>query len=250
MRPTDTLLCTAVLLLLLAAASVVLNKKSEQTRRRALIIAGIATMVVFAVYKVVLFNDREYDRLTASMGGFNWWGELPLHLCNVNMILIPFAVHYDSRPLKSFCFFVGPLGAMMALLMPGLGFDGYPIWLPRMLFYYGTHFAILLEGLALATLGLYKPRLRDVPMTVITVLLITLAAFGVNLMLRATGLHPKANYFFSVETEGNAILEMFYRLIPVPFLYLLPGTVILVAYMAAVIAVVAGVERLVKHLRK
>ncbi|MBR0369071.1 MAG: YwaF family protein [Clostridia bacterium] len=250
MRPTDTLLCTAVLLLLLAVASAVLNKKSEQTRRRALIIAGIATMAVFIIYKVVLFNDREFDRLTASMGGFNWWGELPLHLCNVNMILIPFAVHYDSRPLKSFCFFVGPLGAMMALLMPGLGFDGYPIWLPRMLCYYGIHFAILLEGLALATLRLYRPRLRDVPVTVVTLLAITLVAFGINLILRATGLYPKANYFFSVETEGNAILELFHRLIPVPFLYLLPGTVILVAYMAVVMAVVAGTERVIKRIRK
>lgn len=248
MRPIDTLLCTVVLLLLLGVVSVALRKRPEQTRRRVLIIASVATMAVFVAYKVVLFNDGEFDRITAPMGGFNWWGELPLHLCNINMLLIPFAVHFDSRPLKSFCFFVGPLGAMMALFMPGLGFDGYPIWLPRMLCYYGTHFAIMLEGLALATLGLYRPRLRDLPATVATLLLIALAIFGVNLILRGTGLHPKANYFFSVETEGNAILELFHHWIPVPFLYLLPGTVILAAYMAAVMAVVTGVERLCGHL--
>ena len=91
----------------------------------------------------------------------------------------------------------------------------------------------------------------DVCMTVCLLLLaITLVAFGINLILRATGLHPKANYFFSVETEGNAILEMFHRMIPVPFLYLLPGTVILVAYMAVVMAVVAGTERVIKRLRR
>lgn len=248
MRPIDTVLTTVVLLILLTIASAALRRKRERTRRQVLIIASVATIAVFIVYKVVLFNDGEYDRITASMGGFNWWGELPLHLCNINMVLMPFAVHYDSRPLKSFCFFVGPLGAMMALFMPGLGFNGYPIWLPRMLCYYGTHFAIMLEGLALATLGLYRPRFRDVPVTVITLLLITLAAFCINLILRTTGLHPKANYFFSVETEGNAILDMFYRWISVPYLYLYPGIVILVAYMAAVMAVVTGVERLCRRI--
>ena len=35
-----------------------------------------------------------------------------------------------SRPLLSFCFFLAPLGAMMALAMPGTGFSGYSLLLP------------------------------------------------------------------------------------------------------------------------
>ena len=61
-----------------------------------------------------------------------------------------------------------------------------------------------------------------------------LAVFCVNLLLRATGLHPKANYFYSVETEGNFLLEIFHRWIPVPFLYLLPSFLILVPYMLVI----------------
>ena len=64
----------------------------------------------------------------------------------------------------------------------------------------------------------------------LTSLLLALAVFGINILLRTTGLHPKANYFYSVETEGNALLDIFYRLIPVPFLYLLPSILILMAY--------------------
>ena len=66
------------------------------------------------------------------------------------MILIPIAVLTNRRPLMSFCFFVGPLGALMALVMPGTGFDGYSILLPRMLGYYGTHFMVITAGFALA----------------------------------------------------------------------------------------------------
>ena len=168
------------------------------------------------------------------MGGFNWWGELPLHLCNINLILIPIAVLTGKRPLLSFCFFIGPLGALMALVMPGNGFEGYSIFLPRMLGYYGTHYVILVSALAIGVFGLYRPRFSDVPLAALTLLLLALVIFGINMLLRTTGLHPKANYFYSVETEGNALLDFFYRLIPAPFLYLLPSILILMAYSGVV----------------
>ena len=122
----------------------------------------------------------------------------------------------------------------MALLMPGNGFDGYSLLLPRMLGYYGTHFMIVIEGWALVTFGLFRPRLRDLPRAVLATLTIALAVFLINLLLRWSGLHPKANYFFSVETEGNFLLEIFHSWIPLPFLYLIPSIVILGAYMLAV----------------
>ena len=168
------------------------------------------------------------------MGGFNWWGELPLQLCNINMILIPIAVLRKSRPLQCFCFFIAPLGAMMALLMPGNGFSGYSLLLPRMLGYYGTHFMIVIEGLAIACFGLYRPRYRDLPRAVLAAILIAICIFLFNMLLRWSGLHPKANYFFSVETEGNFLLEIFYKWIPYPFLYLLPSIGILGIYMVLV----------------
>ena len=228
------LACFAAFLLLLVIASLALRKKSERTRQIVLIAACVVTFIGFFVYKYFLSIDTDFDRITANMGGFNWWGELPLHLCNVNMILIPIAVATKNRSLMSFCFFVGPLGATMALVMPGNGFDGYSVLLPRMLGYYGTHFMVVIEGLAVVTFGLYRPRFRDLPKTVLAIIVIAFVIFCINMLLRTTGLHPKANYFFSVETEGNAVLDIFYRLIPYPFLYLLPCTLVLAVYMAVI----------------
>lgn len=236
MRPGNALFCAvlAAFLLLLAGASLLLRRKSEKCRRAVLIAACVLTMLGFIAYKYSLSVDREFNIITAEMGGFNWWGELPLHLCNVNMILIPIAVLKKSRPLACFGFFLGPLGAMMALLMPGNGFDGYSLLLPRMLGYYGTHFMIVIEGLALVTFGLFRPKLRDLPRAILTALLIAFGSFLINLLLRRSGLHPKANYFFSMETEGNFLLELFHSWLPFPFLYLLPCTGILGIYMLAV----------------
>lgn len=236
MRPFNTLFIVvfAVFLALLVLASLLLRGKSDRAKRTVLVTACLVTFVGFFVYKYFISIDTDYDLITANMGGFNWWGELPLQLCNINMILIPIAVLKKSRPLMCFCFFLGPLGALMALLMPGNGFNGYSLLLPRMLGYYGTHFMIVIEGLALAVFGLYRPKFSDLPRAVLAAFLISLLIFTINLIMRYTGVHPNANYFYSVETEGNQILELFHKWIPVPYLYLLPAILILLPYMLIV----------------
>ena len=236
MRPFNTLFLVvfAAFILLLVAASILLRGKSERTRRTVLVAACAVTFVGYFIYKYMLSLDSDYNVITANMGGFNWWGELPLQLCNINMMLIPIAVLRKSRPLMCFGFFLAPLGALMALVMPGNGFDGYSLLLPRMLGYYGTHFMIVIEGLALVCFGLYRPRFRDLPRALLAAFIISLCIFLVNMLLRWSGLHPKANYFFSVETEGNFLLDIFYGWIPYPFLYLLPCILILGGYMLLV----------------
>ena len=227
-------ICLAAFLLVLILASLALRRTSVKTRSAVLVTACVLTLIGFFVYKYYLSLDADFDVITAEMGGFNWWGELPLQLCNINMILIPIAVLKKSRPLQCFCFFLAPLGALMALVMPGIGFGGYSLLLPRMLGYYGTHFMIVIEGLALVTFGLYRPRFRDLPRAILTAVIIAFCVFMFNMLLRWTGLHPQANYFFSVETEGNFLLDLFHSWIPYPFLYLLPCIGILAVYMVLI----------------
>lgn len=238
MEPFNALFISifAALIFILILVSLFLRKKSIETRKKVLVIASLLTLIGFVIYKYCLSMDAEFDAIRTSigMGGFNWWGELPLHLCNINMILIPIAVLKDKRELLAFCFFVGPLGAMMALAMPGVEFSGVSILLPRMLGFYGTHFLIVIECLAIVTFGLYRPSFKDMPRTILTIILIALSVFAFNMILRLTGIFPKANYFYSVETEGNVALELFHSWIPIPFLYLLPSIPILAVYISIV----------------
>ena len=236
-RPFNALffIVFAAFILVLIIVSIAVRHKSESTKKKILITASLLTLVFFVVYKYWLSIDPEFNELRAYMGGFNWWGELPLQLCNINMILIPIAVLTNKRELLAFCFFVGPLGAMMALTMPGAEFTDASILLPRMIGYYGTHFLVVIEGLAIVTFGLYKPKFRDIPGTVLTILAIAFCVFMINMIMRWTGLYPHANYFFSVETEGNFLLEIFHSWIPYPFLFLLPSAVILAIYMFIII---------------
>ncbi len=238
------MLMFAFFLTLLIVSSILLKDKSEKLRQTVLVTACVVTLIGFFVYKYYLSIDKAFNEITASTGGFNWWGELPLQMCNINMILIPIAVMKKNRPLMSFCFFVGPLGAMMALAMPVAGFDGYSLLLPRMLGFYGTHFMIVIEGLAIVTYGFYRPVFRDLPRTILVTFVISFCIFMINMLLRWTQLHPNANYFFSVETEGNALLEIFYKWIPIAFLYQIPCVLILGTYMLVITSGFALADRL------
>ena len=220
---------------LLVIASLILRKRSEKTREMVLVSACVITLIGFIAYKYFLSLDSDYNQITAEMGGFNWWGELPLQLCNINMIIIPIAVLKKNRPMMCFGFFAGSLGALMAISMPANGFEGYSLLLPRMIGYYGTHFMIVMEGFAIVTFGLLRPRLRDFPRAEIALFLTSLCIFVINLLLRFSGLHSKANYFYNVETEGNPLLEIFHKWIPFPFLYQIPCLAILGVYMFLII---------------
>ena len=212
----------------LIVASLLLRKKSERTRELVLAFSMIGACLVFIWYKIMLSLDADYSVILVenNISAFNWWKELPLQLCNINMILIPVAVFTKNDALKGFSFFMGPLGALMALIMPATGFHGYSLLLPRNLGYYITHYMVFVGAIALASFKLYRPTYKKILPAFLALMVVSLFTFGVNMLLRVTGA-AQANYFYSVETEGNVILEFFHNLIPVPFLYLVPAGIII-----------------------
>ena len=227
-----------LLLLLLTAAAVLLiflllRGKPEARRSRFLIGVCLFNLALFAVYKLSLSMDAAYVRAYYP-NGFNIFNELPLHLCNINLFLIPLGVWKRNRSIMGFSFFVAPLGALMALLFPEPLFSGFSLLLPRIFGYYVTHALLVVCGLSLATLGFYRPAPRDIPQILKTFGLLAVGAHLINLLLRLT-LCPEANYFFTYGAEIG-VLKLFWRIIPVPLLYGLPAPLILAAYMYAVCA--------------
>ncbi|MBO4235524.1 MAG: YwaF family protein [Firmicutes bacterium] len=225
-------------ILLLWVLTKVMKNATDGAKRAVYIIICLLTVAGFFAYKYYLSMDTEFNIVASKFGGFNWWQELPLHLCNIHMILMPIAVATNKRSLLSFSFFVAPLGALMALLMPTLGFSGYSILIPRILGFYGTHVMVIVEALALYTLGFYKPEYKDIPQAALITTIVATVVFGINLVLKFLKLCPNPNYFFLMQTEGNPILELFYKYIPYPFLYALPCLIILAVYMLIVTFVI------------
>lgn len=235
-----------LLLLAFAAGAVVLlwallRGRPERCRAAVLIALCAVNIIGFFVYKGFLSRDVQFLQ-ASGLDRFNWFSELPLQLCNINMFLIPIGILTQRRSLLGFAFFVAPLGALMALVFPEAPFVGYSLWLPRMLGYYITHMLILICGFSLTTLGFYRPRLKDLPGVTGALLTTAFAAFLVDLLLRHT-VCPQANYFFAFGQDIDvSILNLLWKWIPVPFLYELPALAILFAYMGLVCLVFSKLD--------
>lgn len=126
-----------LLLLALAAGAVVLlwvllRGQPERCRSTVLIALCAANIIGFFAYKGFLSRDMQFLEVS-GLDRFNWFSELPMQLCNINMFLIPVGILTKRRSLLGFAFFVAPLAALMALVFPEAPFIGYSLWLPRML---------------------------------------------------------------------------------------------------------------------
>ncbi len=232
-RPFNPVFFGLLAVIVLALAGIRRFGKTHALRQRQWLLIGLsaANLVLFFVYKGCLSVDREFLALS-GLERFNWFSELPLQLCNINLFLIPLGVLTRRRSLLGFSFYVAPLGAAMALLFPEAPFTGFSLFTPRILGFYLTHSLLIICGLALALLDLYRPTTRDYPGVVGTFVLLALGAHLVNILLRAT-LCPGANYFFTFGADVS-ILNLFWRFIPHPFFYELPSLLILLGYMGLV----------------
>ena len=98
-----------LLLLLTAAAALLvfflLRGKPGAWRAQFLIGVCFFNLALFAGYKLSLSMDAAYIRAYYP-NGFSIFNELPLHLCNINLFLIPLGVWKRNRSIMGFSFFV------------------------------------------------------------------------------------------------------------------------------------------------
>lgn len=215
--------------------------RSKGTEYASNLLTGLMflTIFVYFLYKFFLLRDAEYSEILMSNGlePASIWKELPLQLCNINMILIPFALITKQKKLLSFSFYIAPIAAFMALVFPAVGFSGYSLLTPRIFGFYFTHYMIIFCSLAIAFFGIKKPDKKDIPSVLVMFFALSIFIFLVNVILRSTGLAIDANYFFLMDPEGIGFLDFLYGFIPLKYFYILPALLILFVYIFAVIKI-------------
>lgn len=220
-----------LLIVLIVGGIIVIAKlfrnQSLSVRKKVMVWLCSVMIVLFFLYKIALSLDAEFLVIN-GIEKFDWWSELPLQLCNINMFLILYAVIFDKKSIMGFAFFVAPLGAFMAITFPEPAFTGSSIFLLRNLGFYITHGLIMVAGVSLCTLGFFLPKLKTVPKVMLILGFLALIMHGVNIVLRST-VSPIANYFYTFPPDIS-ILQLFYSWLPVPFLYEIFGIVVLGVY--------------------
>ena len=202
---------THILTLMLAAIMVAglyygLKNKSQK----------VQTMVLFPL---------SLSGIAAIMFNLLRWGSpleyLPLHLCSINAMLLPFAVLTRNKTLGNLLL-LWCLGALVALVA-NFEMTEAVLFSESFNFYFFPHVFEFGIPLLLFKLGLVKkdPECIGSTMTITMFLytLVHLCNLGINRYCAVVGNGIRVNYMFSVEPT-NPLVALFHQLIPYEYWYM------------------------------
>lgn len=199
----------------------IFRHRSERTKTIALLTLAGVNIIIFTIYKIVMF--QKFDDLEIL-------NELPLQLCNLNLILIPLALITKSKILMSYLYYVGTIAAMAAILFFDSRFEGYNMVSYIMLVYFFYHAVLVATPILLVVFGLYTPEKTYILKAIALLLTMATVMHGFNSLLRVTKWCTKANYFYTMGMPGNPILDLLMKLIPIPLVYYFPMAPVLYGY--------------------
>ena len=202
-------------LLIYLTLSYALTNRSDITKRNVLLLICGFNAALYVVYKFAQANEAVDD--------FDIFLNLPLHFCNINLILLPLAIYLKNRNLMAYQFYFGTILASLALVMVYPGFRSRSIFefTPFVYFYYHSMLATL--PIVLIKLRLYTPSFKAVWQPVLILVGMTSFMHIINMILRATNIAAEANYFFTFGLRGDFFTELFWRIVPLEFFFLLPS---------------------------
>ena len=223
---THLVLIVVLPVLLFLVAGSLLNSRNTDFRRKAFLWICCINAVLYFVYKAVQANDPSY--------GFELLANLPLHFCNINLILLPLAILTNNRVLKAYQVYFGVPLAALALLTVDPAFRSKSLIEFTCLFYFYYHSMLMVIPLLMVRFKQFKPAFNAIWQPTVLLLALTAVMHGVNIVFRTTGIAQTANYFFTYGLEGDFLTETLKAIIPYNFFFLLPSLVLFVPYILVI----------------
>ncbi len=230
-----------VLLLVFLMAAILWRLRRGKRNWKFLSFLGILVTIYLAVYKTLLAFCSDFD--------FHVWNELPLQPCNLIAILTIFSAGMGEscigRSVKGLCFYGGIVFGTIAMVMPIDGFSNIPLFSVKALGYFGFHALVVVLAVSFASMGIYRPRIKDIPGILFLLVLMGGLAHGVNHLLRIT-VYPDANYFFTYGLEGNVVMDALTGMIPIEFLWMMPLVLLMAALCVCITGIVGALNNLMQ----
>ena len=195
--------------------------------------------------KTAVLGVLSFAGIAAIIYNLVTWGSpleyLPLHLCSLNAMVLPFAVFTRNKTLNNLLL-LWSIGALFALLI-NTSVAETEILSLTFVFYYFPHVLELGIPIMMFALGLVKKDIRCIPST----LGITLSAYTLihfinvwvnsyalkNNILDSSGNVIRVNYMYSIYPE-NPLLDIFFKIIPYEYWYMLLSFAIIAVYLGLV----------------
>lgn len=204
----------------------ILKNKSDRIKT---IVLGILSFAGIAaiIYNLVVWNSPlEY---------------LPLHLCSLNAMVLPFAVFTRKKVLNNLLL-LWSIGALFALII-NVSVSEVEILSWTFVFYYFPHVFELGIPILMFLLKLAKKDVKCIISTVVITMTVYTLIHFVNLLINSYAIKNnivdyagnviKVNYMFSIYPD-NPLLNLFYSIIPYQYWYMYLTMVVIVIYLGIV----------------
>lgn len=193
-------------------------------------------------FQTVILTSLSFLGLLAIIYNLVMWNSpleyLPLHLCSLNAIILPFAIISKNNKLGNLLI-LWSLGALVALVINNAAAD-FKLISFTFFFYYFPHVFECGIPLIMLKLGFFKLDKKYIKSTLlITLISYTLIHFvniGLNEyfikynLLDYKGDIIQVNYMFSYYPD-NPLLKLFYKVIPYRYWYMLLAVPIIILYL-------------------
>ena len=211
---------------IIASLYFALKKASDRAK---ITVLGILSFVGIGaiIYNLIVWNSPlEY---------------LPLHLCSLNAMVLPFAVFTRNKTLNNLLF-LWSIGALFALVI-NVSVSSVEIFSWTFVFYYFPHVLELGIPILMFLLGLAKKDVKCIISTVgITIGAYTVIHF-INLWINSYAIKNnivdwagnviKVNYMYSIYPD-NPLLNLFYSIIPHQYWYMYLAVLVVTLYLGLV----------------
>jgi len=200
-----------------------LKNRSDKTKRNVLLAVCCFNALLYISYKIVQAqpaHDYDFDILL----------NLPLHFCNINLILLPVAIFSKNKYLMAYQFYFGTILAVLALVAIDPAFRAKPLFEFTCIVYFYYHSMLAVLPILLVKLRFFAPSFKVIwqPASILTGLAFVMHI--VNIVFRTTGIAPEANYFFTYGLKGDFFTEFFWNILPYEFFFLLPSLLTFAPY--------------------
>jgi len=214
--------------ILCAILIVVIVKSSERIQN--CIITTISLMAVFGIFFLHgthYFTDLDFLNLVKQM----------FQVCNFNFILIPLALFKRNELARQYLFYFSMPAALST-------FVTYPSDVQNSMWYsivtltfWVNHLFIALVPILLVASKRFKPRINYVHKVIICIILYFGAAFLANYAINGWNIVGESNLSYTMEAGSIMILKPLFKLIPIPYVYLLPivPALVLIYYLIALV---------------
>lgn len=212
---------------------------------------GIITLLYFILknksdrVKTIVLGILSFSGIAAIIYNLVAWNSpleyLPLHLCSLNAMVLPFAVFTRKKVLNNLLL-LWSIGALFALII-NVSVSEAEILSWTFVFYYFPHVFELGIPILMFLLKLAKKDVKCIISTVVITMTVYTLIHFVNLWINSYAIKNnivdlagnviKVNYMYSIYPD-NPLLNLFYSIIPYQYWYMYLTMVVVVIYLGIV----------------